>query len=377
MATVDQPTPPNLGNLTPGQFLALDDWSVAAQNQTGPDGEPLPDTWTAMQFCVVALLYRLIRDNFAYENDAWACRVSTPLLEKILSLETQLQSRPTDNLGQALTIALLGSFATQAPSLLFNCDGDVTDPVTGTALLVNVDSPATPHPVYQVVNAQGSQGPTGTVVYGLRTTLNRWYYTDAYEAEFALNALHVSCNVVPQWPQDSSAGSKTVLLKVADHLTTDETGASKRMQFEFGLQDAGTGFDAAAHGTDRVLYLRYYDANDVEQKATALVGGEAVGIGYGREITVGFARILVGNDFDVSFYVNGVLINTVTPLAVPSAGNDTGIRLHVGAGQLGEGAAGGPINNVYYLASGTSISQAASDTLMNSVYRIGAGYLTV
>lgn len=375
MAAIDQPTPPNYGNLTQAQFLLLPDWSVTATNQTGPDGEELPDTFTAMDLCIVALFYRLVRDNFAYLNEAWACRVSTPILDKIEELQTQLQTRPTDNLGQGLTISLLNTFAIEVPDLLFSCNGTNIDEVSATIALVNVDGPATPHPVYHVVNAVGGPATPGPVVYGLRTTLNRYYYTDANIANFQSSEFIVSCNVTLQWPQDSSAGSKIVLLKVADYLTTTETGVTKRMQFELGLQDAGTGFDAAAHGTDRVLYLRYFDASDVEVKTTALVSGEAVGIGLGREITIACARLNQGGPFGVTFYVNGVKINTVSGLATPSAGTSTDIRLHVGANQLGTDWVGGPVNNVYYDGA-PDASQSVADARVQGIYRIGAGYLT-
>lgn len=365
----DQPTPPNLGNLSAAQFLALPDWSVAATNQLSPTGGELPDTFTAMDLCVVALFYRLVRDNFAYVNDALGCNVSTPILEKINSLQGSVQWRATDNDSQALTKDLLDFFAVPLPDLLFNCNGAVVDNINGQITLRNVDAPATPAEVYHVVSARGGPATPGDVVYGLRVTQNRHYYTDVPTLAMQSRSFSLSANLTPQWSQDSSIGSKAVIAKVADYLTATETGA-KRLQFEFGLQSIDIADDAAAHGTDRVLYVRWRDAFDDEQIAYAQVGSGHVGIGMGREVTLGFVLHdgLFGST-RVRFFVNGVFINQHTGFEPAEPGSDSDIRLLVGAGFDGSGWVGGPINNIYYTGS------SASDAAMHAIYRIGAGDL--
>lgn len=373
MAAIDQPTPPNLGNQSLAQFLNLPDWSVLATNQTAEDGSELPDTFTAMQLCVIALFYRLVRDNFAYENEAWSCRQSTPLLEKIQALEGQLQSRPTDNLGQALTITLLQTFALPLPTLLFSGNGSVLDPISGTVNLINVDPPGTPHAVFHVVNARGGLAVPGDVTYGLRATKNRYYYTDVSVPQFLSKSFMASCNVVPQWPEDSSASSKIVLLKLARYDVADETGSLSRLAFEFALSKAPVS-DDASHGTDLVLSLRYFNSGDVEQYFYAFVGSEAVGIGLGREITLGFSVLTGGSTSFVQFYVNAIKVGGWVEVAAPDPGTSANMRLHVGADQFGDNWCGGPINNVYY--DGNPGTQSTVDSTIHGVYRVGAGYLT-
>lgn len=375
MAAIDQPTAPNLGNQTLAQFLNLPDWAVIATNQLADDGSELPDTFTAMEFCVVALFYRLVRDNFAYENEAWACRVQTPLLTKIQELEQQLQTRATDNRGQALTLTLLQTFALPTPTLLYSGDGTVLDPVTNQVTLINVDPPDDPHPVYHVVNARGGASTPGAITYGLRATSNRYYYTASHVPQFESTDIVASCNVVPQWPEDSGADSKIVLLAVKRYDVASDTGATDRMQFEFGLSRALTAFDPNAHGTDRVLYLRYYDAGDVEQIIPALVNGEAVGISPGREVTLAFSFIDTGGTGDLRFYVNGVPIYTASGVNLLSPGTSSDIRLHVGSDRFGDHHCGGPINNVYFDGAPTG-GQSGADSTIHGVYRVGAGYLT-
>lgn len=374
MAAIDQPTPPNLGNQSLAQFLNLPDWSVLATNQTAEDGSELPDTFTAMQLCVIALFYRLVRDNFAYENEAWACRQSTPLLEKIQALEGQLQSRPTDNLGQALTITLLQTFALPLPTLLFSGDGIVLDPVTATVTLINVDPPGTPATVYHVVNARGGLAVPGDITYGFRVTKNRYYYTDSSVPQFLSTSFMASLNVVPQWPEDSSVTSKIVLLKLARYDVADETGALSRLAFEFALSKAPVS-DAASHGTDLVLSLRYFNAGDVEQYFYANISGGAVGIGLGREVTLGFSVLTGGGTSFVQFYVNAIKVGGWFEVSPPAPGTSADMRLHVGADQFGDNWCGGPINNVYYDGA-PAASQATVDATMHGVYRVGAGYLT-
>ncbi len=372
MAAIDQPTPPNLGNQTLANFLNLPDWSVIATNQLAEDGSELPDTFTAMQLCVIALFYRLVRDNFAYDNEAWACRQSTPILEKIIALQGQIQARPTDNLGQALTTTLLQAFALPIPTLLFSGNGIVLDPVTATVSLINVDPPGIPHAVFHVVNARGGQAVPGDVTYGLRVTKNRYYYTDASIPQFLLNSFLASCNVVPQWPEGSGLNSKIVLLKLARYDIADETGDLSRLAFEFALSKAPS-TDAAAHGTDLVLSLRYFDFDDVERYFYASINGEAVGIGLGREITLGFSALSTGSSSDITFYVNGIIISGFIAVQAPDPGTSANMRLHVGADQFGDNWCGGPVNNVYYAAD--PASQATIDSTMHGVYRLGAGYL--
>lgn len=374
MAAIDQPTPPNLGNQSLAQFLNLPDWAVIATNQTTEDGAELPDTFTAMQLCVVALFYRLVRDNFAYENEAWACRQMTPLLAKIEALQGQLQSRPTDNLGQALTLTLIQTFALPTPTLLFNGNGTVLDPVTATVNLINVDAPGTPHAVYHVVNARGGLSTPGDVTYGLRVTKNRYYYTDASVAQFLSTSFLASCTVVPQWPEDSSLNSKIVLLKLARYDSADETGDLSRVPFEFALSKAAP-TDAAAHGTDLVLSLRYFNENEIEQYRYATVNGEAAGIGLGREITLGFSLLTAGLDSTITFFINGVSVTTWAAVDPPDPGTSSNMRLHVGADQFGNNWCGGPINNVYYDGN-PAASQVTADSTIHGVYRVGSGYLT-
>ncbi|MEE9472911.1 MAG: hypothetical protein V3V82_02890, partial [Acidimicrobiia bacterium] len=93
----DQPTPPNLGNLTDAEFIALIDWSRTPANQPGPNGEPAaPDTWAQFNTCVVALLYRLTLENFRYLNKALACEVPTPLCTAAQAPAIGAPSLPTD-----------------------------------------------------------------------------------------------------------------------------------------------------------------------------------------------------------------------------------------------------------------------------------------
>jgi hypothetical protein len=373
MAQIDQPTAPNLGNQSLAAFLSLPDWSVNATNQPGTDGEPLPDTWGAMELCVVALLYRLMRDNFAYENEAWACRQSTPLLQKVESLSQSLQSRPTDNLGQAVTLTKLATYALPAPTLLFDCNGDNLDQVSGQFRLIDTDGAGQLNN-YCVVRANGSTATPGDILYGMRATLSRYYYTNAAVAQFQSQNVVASVNVTLQWPENSAEASKIVLLKVCNYLTDDETGALNRMQFEFGLQDWGA-FDPNGHGTDYALYLRYYDAGDLEVRRVAEVNGNPVCIGLGREITLGFALLeLTPGSWTTSFYVNGVLVSSSVSQSPPSAGTNNDIRLHVGSDQGGKHWAGGPLNNVYYDGA-PSVVQSTADSTLHGVYRVGAGYL--
>lgn len=372
----DEPTPPNLGNLSDAAFRALPDWAVNPTNQPDAAGVVPENTWAKMMTCCLALFYELVRENFAYENLAWGCNVSTPLLEKVNSLVGAIQWRATDNSSRALTLADIGAASIPTPNVLYSCNATLVDEVTSVALL-NVAAPTTPHAVYCVVNAHGGAGiASSSVVYGLRGTANRWFYAGQDITPTRDTAIMASCNVTLEWPQDSSVGSKIVLLKVADWGTATETGATKRIGFEFGVsKSALSPPDDKAHGTDYVLYLRWFDSGDVEQIAFPTVNGEAVSIGLHREVTLAFQRYEVEpSDNRVRFFVNGVEVGVSSGHERPSIGSDSDMRLHVGANQLGANACGGPINNVYVLGSPPTNDESQA---INAIYRLGAGYLDV
>lgn len=350
MAT-DQPTPPDLGNLTNAEFLALPDWSVIATNITGKD-----DSFESMEDCVVALLYRVIRDNFSYENDAWACRVDTPISLKIQALQDAMQVhwRETDWPAVALTLSrLIG--VNPLPEILFSCNGTQFDDVTGT-LKLNPTSPGV-NVAYANISAQGStgSGPTYPFLFGIRNHAERTIYADdtaivreqdiAYQATYSL----------PEWPQDTV--ESIVLAKVADFESPVDVGINNRIGFEFGLGESHED-DLLRNPRDYCLYVRWYQAGDVENRGVAVLptGGPVtfdvnapISITPGRRVTLGFHRYLdtVSGLWSVRFYINGRDVTGVIAVGnEPDISTNSNLRLHIGSAQLGKSYTGGPINNV-------------------------------
>ena len=378
MAT-DQPTPPDLGNLTNVQFLALPDWSVLATNIPGKD-----DTFESMIDCVVALLYRVIRDNFAYENEAWACRAVTPISLKIAALEQNaaVHWRETDWPAVGLTLAQLVG-VTPLPDILFSCHGTKLDDVSGT-LELNPPTPGTSI-VYALVSAQGSVGANPLpFLFGLRTHAERWVYADdttlvrqqqiAYQASYSL----------PEWPQDTL--EPIILAKVADFTSPVDVGPSNRIGFEFGLGPAPSA-DPNSNTRDYCLYLLWYDSGDAEQRSIALLPSEPVpfpdaepiAITPGRRITLGFQRYFRGppdEDWVVRFYINGRQATDVLgPFpGAPSIAQVSDLRLHIGSAQLGKSYTGGPINNVMVWANADPVAVPAA---MLAAYQRGEGFQAV
>jgi len=350
MAT-DQPTPPDLGNISQAAFLALPDWSVIATNVVGKD-----DTFGSMDDCVVSLLYRLIRDNFDYLNEALACRVDTPLsLAAKQALSETVHWRETDWPALGLTLSNMVGVS-PLPTILFSCNGSKLDDVSGT-LSLNPPSPGSSL-VYAVVNAQGSKIPSSyPIIYGLRNHAERWIYADDTAAVREVLVAYQATYSLPEWPQDTVL--PIVLAKVADFLTAVDVGPTNRIGFEFGLGPAPVA-DANSNARDYVLYVRWYDGSDVEVLVHALLPtgfpgdfaeAEPIAITPGRRITLGFQRYFVDEAFGVRFYVNGREVARTEGLNLPNIAPESDLRLHIGSAQLGKSYTGGPINNVLFWAN--------------------------
>lgn len=369
MAT-DQPTTPNLGNLSNAAFMALPDWSVIAANVAGKD-----DTWASMDDCVVALLYRLIRENFAYINEAFACRVDTPLSLAAKAVTDSVHWRESDWPALDLTAAQLTGI-TPTPDLLWTCNGVDVDEIS--AIKLNAPSPGTV-PVYAVVSAQGSTGaaPAYPFKFGLRNHADRYYYSDdtaiarqnaiAFQATFSL----------PEWPQDTA--NPIVLAKVADYTSAVDTGAGNRIGFEFGLGPAPVA-DPNSDPRDYCMYVRWYDSGDVEQRVIAVLPlseflvSAPIAITPGRRVTLGFHRYFTfsSESWACRFYVNGRdITGELDNMESPSIAASSDLRMHVGSAQLGLGYTGGPINNVAIWSSGDSSAVA---TAMLAMYLRGEGF---
>lgn len=374
MAT-DQPTPPDLGNLTNAQFLALADWSVIATNIPGKD-----DTFESMQDCVVALIYRVIRDNFAYENLAWGCLVDTPISLKIAALElaATAQRTETDFPAIPLTSAAMVGVIPQ-PDLIWTCHGTRQEDSGGTIL-----EPPSPGEdiVYPVVSAQGSlgSGPAFPFVFGIRTHAERAIHAGDTSVVRQQDIAYQASYSLPEWPQDTV--QPIVLAKVADKDTPVDVGINNRIGFEFGL-GRNTPGDVNANERDYCLYVRWYDAGDVEQRIVAKLASPAfpevqpIGITPGRRITLGFHRHFdagMGN-WGVRFYVNGREVSGIQEVAsAPSIATASDVRLHIGSAQLGMSYTGGPVNNVMVWANGDPAGVAAA---MLTAYLRGEGFQAV
>lgn len=371
MAT-DQPTPPDLGNLSDAEFRALPDWSVLATNIAGKD-----DTFASMEDCVVALVYRELVENFAYINLAFRCEVDTPLsIAAKAATEDSIHWTPTDFPAQGLTIfSLIG--VNPVPGILFSCNGTKVDNVSGI-LKLNPPSPGTSI-VWANIISQGARG-SDRPKYGVRTHAGRWVYVDdnaivksediAYQATYAL----------PEWPQDTV--EPIVLAKVADFNSSVDVGVNNRIGFEFGLGAAPVS-DPNSNPRDYCLYLRWYDIGNVEQLVVATLptsgGGttfldaEPISVTPGRRVTLGFHRYDSGGGVWVTrFYINGLDVSReVGALTVPNISSSADLRLHIGSAQLGKSYTGGPINNVLVWANPDPINVASS---MLTAYLRGEGF---
>jgi len=376
MAT-DEPTPPDLGNITDAQFLALVDWAVQTENVDGKD-----DTFETMRTCIVALLYRLVRDNMQYLNNALACRVDTPLsLAAKAGVETKhWTSTDWPALGMTL-LDMVG--ASPLPDIIFSCNGTKLDDVSGT-LALNPPSPGTSL-TYPVVSGGGSRGatPAYPFVFGVRTHAGRTVYADDTALVKTADIAYQASYSLPEWPQDTQA--PIVLAKVADFTSATDTGPSNRIGFEFGLGPSPTA-DPNSTERDYVLYVRWYDALNVEQRVIAKLPGayadhEPISITPGRRITLGFHRYFTftTESFTVKFFVNGLAVNDPEdPLVFvedPDIASSANIRLHIGSAQLGASYTGGPVNNVMVWSDPPDAPTTADSML--TAYRRGEGFEAV
>jgi hypothetical protein len=368
MAT-DQPTPPNLGNLSDAQLRALPDWAVKAVNQVGKD-----DTFASMEECVVALVYRLLLENIAYINLAFACEVDTPLSLAAKAVVETPHWRETDWPAIALTQSSLTGISPQ-PDIVFTCDGTALEAISG-ALSLTAGNP-TGLIQYSIVSARGSTGasPVHPFVLGLRTHALRWVYSTDTAVVRSQNIAYQASYSLPEWPQDNS--KPIVLAKVANFTTASDTGAN-RIGFEFGLGTPGI-IDEFGEPRDYSLYVKWFEVGDSPRTIYAQGGAPNypsdiyIGVTPGRRVTLGFHRYFDGSDWRVRFYVNGreVADNIGVGLDEPSISASSDVRLHIGSAQLGESYTGGPVNNVAVWADA---AEGALDAAMLAMYQRGEGF---
>lgn len=366
MAT-DQPTPPDLGNITAAQFLALIDWDRQPINiDPGKD-----DTFETLDDCIVALLYRIVRDNIAYINEAFACRVSTPLGIAAKAAQAGTQHwKETDFPALPLSNGTLAS-VNPIPDLIFSGHGTPLDrngvikmnpPGAGTSLTYAVVSGGT------CIADPGDDYP---FVFGIRTHAERWVFMDSSDIPKADRIAFQCSYALPEWPQDTV--ENIVLAKVANFLDPVDVGASNRIGFEFGLGPAPSS-DPNSNARDYVMYLKYFTSSDVEQlvEATLPISGDPaefdnadpISITPGRRITLGFHRFKPNSLWSVQFYVNGVAItSSIGLLGDPSVSTSSDIRLHIGSAQLGKSYTGGPWNNACLWENPSGTLPAAMKTL--------------
>lgn len=360
----DNPTPADLGNLTESEFLSLAEWAVNAQNAANVE-----DTIDGLAFCVNAVLYRILREQFRYINEALACRVDTPL--SLAAKAAAERWREGDNRSKAVTLATLGGAGLIQPSALWSCSNSNVDEVGGASL---INDEADPHPLYGVVNAPGSRSELfSSVVWGLRPHAARWYFSDVQIAAAARPIIMASCQVtIPHWNQ---ANEGIVLLKHAAFDSENEIGA-ERMGFEFGLERAGTS-DPNANSQDYVPYVRWYDSIELEQRAVLSTGDRSWCVpSSGAEWTLGFLRYEVAGSYFVDFYINGILVGSSGSFSAPLPSVAANMRVHAGADQLGFRYCEGTIRNVFLrgdLAAGYALGPSVPATML-ALHRIGAGF---
>ncbi len=341
---VDQPTPPNLGNQLPTEFLQIPEWAVQATNR-----DDVEDTIDGLRYCVNAVLHRIIRDNFLYLNEALACRVDTPL-----SLAAKASSgerwRPGDDCAAPVWPSDLTGVGIELPDHLFPFNRSAFDYITPGLRFQNTENPADIRMLYAAANAPGSRTTDPVqVIWGLRNHATRWYWTNSPLVSCQRDQTIVSLQVkLPQWNQ---ANEGCVLLKYAQPFEDPDTGAF-RMGFEFGLGPAGNPStpeeDPAADAQDYVPYVKWYDGNDTEVVCKLSTSFDSLCISPGAEWTLGFHRRPVGEvSYIVDFYINGLLVgSSVTTGPSPATSALSDLRLIVGSDKYGDRYCVGPIRNV-------------------------------
>ena len=372
---VDQPTPADLGNLTEAQFLALLDWSINPVNND-PSAD---DTFAAARQCIVPLLYRIYRENFRWINEAFACRVDTPLSLKAAmgggggAPFTPASWADTDNGSVPLTAAFMSSLAIQPPTMLFTCNGTADDEYSAQSL-IEVDSGTSDEIIFAVASSRGSEGLSGGVFYGARPTLEHWYANGTYDSSVSTtrNVLF-SAKACPEWGQSNDG---IVIACVTDITapTSPNGFADGSTQWVFSLESA----DLGGSGQDWSLVLTY---GNLPNRAVCRLGdytGNPISITSGRDYTLGFAVVdLGGGNSVVRFFVNGlqVGVDQTSAFSFWTARDDGAMRLQVGAFRQGDRYCGGHVSNVYYWNGNDGATDDVG--IQNQIYQAGAGYSSV
>lgn len=368
----DQAQPQNIGNETLVEFCSRPEWSP---NYTNPDGG---DTFASLVNCINGVWGRAVRDYLKQNNEAWACRHDTPLLQKLNDISGGNDWRPSDDAAYVIDGADFGAAALLVPDYLFTFNLDNSNKIPGGLAEVIEQSDQTDSRAYSYVRMAGRPGTAhGTNVIGMRTFSKAVGFATFHPDISSAKDLVASITVrVPEWPQ---ANLNIVLLAIKHRQIDAETGATDRLNFEFGLGPNNTAFAPGNLGQSYGLYVRWRDTNDLEQIAYNEQVDEnafshGVGITPGYEWTLGFHRYTIGGgDWRIDFYVNGIFTHTFVDLNEPEPGTSTSIRFLVGAGSDGKQFAGGPIRNVILNLGAQDPTVVAP--LMKFMYQKGAGYI--
>lgn len=369
---VDNADVPNIGN---EDLFTFSNRPAFSPNYTNPDGG---DTFDSLVNCINGLWGRTVRDHLTQINEAFACRHVTPLLLKVQAMVGGELTRPSDDKAYAIQSGDFAAASVQQPEFFWHLNGKNTNIGGGVAHRIIQDDQSGGR-AYSYVSAHGRPGTgLGNDVIGMRTFTGAGGFGDPYNSALSLSTnICASVTVrVCEWPQ---ANNRIVLCAIKHREILDETGASDRTNFEFGL---GPGKSPAPGNDDRAysLYLRWINGDNIEELHICQVDDEletahGVGVTPGYEWTLGFHRRDTGGGTVTDFYVNGQLKFTDTEIISGgiSPGNSPGIRFLVGAGTLGRQYVGGPIRNV--MLHTTFLDESVVAPLMQFIYQKGAGFI--
>lgn len=368
---IDNNTTPDLGLRTSAEFFLIPE--MASDYQTPP---LIDDTFVELAHCVNAVWARFVREALHEINEVFACRKDVPLSDKI----------PVDGGGEGTSWRAGHDFSHQLsgndfpggnqPQGLYPLSIDGF-PALGSGEFVSHVTPSLSVLNFGIVSSPEHETPTLPIV-GLVNSGVRQYWLDTTGKADAEDIFFSMTLRIPSWNQ---ANDGVVLASVRRFDSADETGATDRLGWEFGL---GTWIDGAVHDTgsvpsgteqDRVLYLRWYDGTQVIQvNAKSNTFGHQFSIQPGPEWTLGFQRWANPADSDnirVRFYVNGLRVAEVFSGKPASAvGTSGNIRLVLGSRESSIKFAGGPIRNVYWWDTDT-----VDEPLVTELYEKTAGFL--
>lgn len=310
-------------------FITQADAAAVAEMEklfTNVNAAGIPDTIETLDVNVNAVWGRFVYNFILYWNGLGNGEI-TPLPPGLSGLgSTSDKWRLHDDFSQHVGTADFTAKSIPVPDLAYPCNGSRAN-LAGGFNLINDASVPNQRGVYHIVNARGgvTDSHDNVLTRALRTHRDLHYWSDGNDTLADADTAVAFRLHMTEWPQHNE---RVVLMSHRQYNGATETGVSFRLGWELAL---AAGPSPTSDPKDRVLEFRDMDNVDTVRTVQLGSGVELDTLPLSGDIHIAFVREPNGPDQQITFYLNGVPVQTTVMSGISAPGTDPNMRLVVGS----------------------------------------------